>query len=68
MKRGASLLLSAVICGAYAMPAASSAAGAPRRFTASFIQNWYCRDWTQERWEQEFTAAKSAGFDSLILQ
>lgn len=68
MKRGASLLLSAVICGAYAMPAASSAAGAPRRFTASFIQNWYCRDWTQERWEQEFSAAKSAGFDSLILQ
>lgn len=38
------------------------------KFSASFLQNWLCRDWTEERWIQEFSAAKSAGFDSLILQ
>ena len=38
------------------------------KFSASFLQNWLCRDWTEARWIQEFETAKSAGFDSLILQ
>ncbi|MBR4628590.1 MAG: DUF4434 domain-containing protein [Ruminococcus sp.] len=67
MKKKLSIMISAIICTA-AVPADSHAAGSPWKFTSSFIQNWYCRDWTEERWEQEFTAAKSAGFDSLILQ
>ena len=36
--------------------------------SASFLQNWLCRDWTEERWIQEFSEAKAAGFDALILQ
>ncbi|MDO4864866.1 MAG: DUF4434 domain-containing protein, partial [Ruminococcus sp.] len=68
MKKAISTVISAVIGGVSVMPAAASAAEAPHRFTSSFIQNWYCRDWTEARWEQEFTAAKAAGFDSLILQ
>ncbi len=38
------------------------------KFTASFIQSWLCRDWTQERWQQEFAAASETGMDALILQ
>lgn len=38
------------------------------KFTSTFIQSWLCRDWTAQRWEQEFESAKEAGFDSLILQ
>ncbi len=38
------------------------------KFTASFIQSWLCRDWTLERWQQEFAAASDAGMDALILQ
>ena len=40
----------------------------PSKFSATFIQNWLCRDWTKERWVQEFSDARTAGFDSLILQ
>ena len=36
--------------------------------SASFLQNWLCRDWTEERWIQEFSEAKAAGFDALVLQ
>ncbi|MBQ9898487.1 MAG: DUF4434 domain-containing protein [Ruminococcus sp.] len=68
MKKGLTILLSALICAVPTVPADASEAEAPHRFTASFLQGWHCRDWTQERWEEEFSAAKSAGFDSLILQ
>ncbi len=68
MKRELSVIVSALICGAAVIPSGVNAADTPCRFTSSFIQNWYCRDWTYRRWEQEFAAAGSAGFDSLILQ
>ena len=38
------------------------------RFSSTFLQNWLCRDWTEERWIHEFSDAKAAGFDSLIIQ
>ncbi len=47
------------------LPANASEDG---RFTASFLQGWLCRDWTAERWQQEFAAASDAGMDALILQ
>ena len=68
MKKQLCIIISSIICISAAIPAVSYADEAPWKFTSTFIQNWYCRDWTEERWEQEFTAAKSAGFDSLILQ
>lgn len=37
-------------------------------FKSTFIQGWLCRDWTAERWEEEFSAMKDAGFESLIIQ
>ena len=37
-------------------------------FEASFLQGWLCRDWTEDRFLQEFRAMKYAGFRSLILQ
>ncbi len=37
-------------------------------FKSTFIQGWLCRDWTAERWKQEFSAMKDAGFESLIIQ
>ncbi len=37
-------------------------------FKATFIQGWLCRDWTAQRWEEEFSAMKDAGFESLIIQ
>lgn len=47
---------------------ASAASKSDSPFKATFIQGWLCRDWTQERWEQEFSAMKDAGFESLIIQ
>lgn len=38
------------------------------KFNASFLQGWLCRDWTAERWQQEFAAAADAGMEALILQ
>lgn len=38
------------------------------KFYATFIQNWICRNWDYDRWEQEFSAMKNAGFESLIIQ
>lgn len=37
-------------------------------FEASFLQGWYCRDWTQEQWQTEYQAMKDAGFHAVILQ
>ena len=47
---------------------AVSAEKRPSKFRATFIQNWYCRDWTQQRWEQELCSAREAGFDSVVVQ
>lgn len=49
-----------------AMPVSADVVESP--FTATFLQGWLCRDWTVERWNQEFAAAKAVGFDALILQ
>ncbi len=38
------------------------------RFHATFLQGWLCREWTAERWQLEFEAAKDAGFSAMILQ
>ncbi len=68
MKHLVSLMLSAGLLlslGAAVHATEHSAAG---KFSASFIQSWLCRDWTQERWQQEFAAAADAGMDALILQ
>lgn len=37
-------------------------------FTASFLQGWYCRSWTQEQWLHELQDMKDAGFRAVILQ
>ena len=37
-------------------------------FEASFLQGWYCRDWTAERWITELEDMQTAGFRSVILQ
>lgn len=68
MKKALSMAVSAVIGVVSVAPAGASAVEVPHKFSASFIQGWYCRDWDSARWEQEFAAAKSAGLDSLILQ
>lgn len=60
----ASLMVPAFFSGS----TASAAAESESPFKATFIQGWLCRDWTQERWEQEFSAMKEAGFESLIIQ
>ncbi len=65
--RLASILLSGVLLiqSGTMLPAHAAEYG---RFTASFLQGWLCRDWTAERWQQEFAAASDAGMDALILQ
>lgn len=37
-------------------------------FEASFLQGWYCRDWSQEQWQLELQEMKAAGFRAVILQ
>lgn len=63
-------ILSAICMGIMLLPvhARSAESHSQSRFSATFLQNWLCRDWTEERWLQEFSEAKTAGFDSLILQ
>lgn len=39
-----------------------------RRAVGSFIQSWYVRDWKENRWDQELSAMKKAGFEFIILQ
>lgn len=67
MKRLLYVLLAAAVL---LLPARAVHAAARQhpRFSASFLQNWMCRDWTAERWEEEFSHAKQAGFEGLILQ
>ncbi len=69
MKRIVAAFAAALICCAGIIPSDTShAEHRSGRFAATFIQNWYCRDWTQERWNEEFHAAGDAGFNALILQ
>lgn len=71
MKRIISILCAVVFCIVPWTPiniTADSAETNQTKFSATFLQNWMCRDWTLERWIQEFSMAKSAGFDSMILQ
>lgn len=35
--------------------------------TGSFIQSWLIKDWSDARWDEELTAMKKAGIDTLIL-
>ena len=60
------------VCFSLAVPfhAGANAAGADKSpaFSATFLQNWICHDWTQERWIREFSDAEDAGFDAIILQ
>lgn len=44
MKKALSMAVSAVIGVVSLMPAGASAAEVPHKFSASFIQGWYCRD------------------------
>jgi hypothetical protein len=37
-------------------------------FGSSFIQDWYSRNWTQERWAQEFSMLQKIGINEIILQ
>ena len=59
------LLLTMLILPRMVFPVQSAEKG---KFNASFLQGWLCRDWTAERWQQEFAAAADAGMDALILQ
>lgn len=36
--------------------------------SGSFLQSWGCREWTLERWNQEFAAMKELGMEFMILQ
>ncbi len=68
-KKITSALISCVmICSMSNMVNFSASAENNGKFTSTFIQSWLCRDWTAERWQQEFAAASDAGFDSMILQ
>lgn len=37
-------------------------------FEASFLQGWYCRDWSAEQWLTELSDMREAGFHAVILQ
>lgn len=49
-------------------PAAKEIVKTDRKPVGSFIQSWYVRDWTEARWDKEFTEMKKAGFQFIILQ
>ena len=68
MKKMISLLAAAVLAMPAALPMKADCAERPSKFTASFIQGWYCSEWNESRWSEEFMAARDAGFDSLIIQ
>lgn len=36
-------------------------------FRSSFIQYWYCQNWSQLRWEQEFIMLRDIGITEIIL-
>lgn len=69
MKRIIPILITTAVFCTSVLPMNSSCSDKKTgKFKATFIQNWYCRDWTQERWNEEFRAASDAGFEALILQ
>lgn len=37
-------------------------------FQSSFIQYWYCKDWSLEKWELELSMLKEIGITEIILQ
>jgi hypothetical protein len=37
-------------------------------FGSSFIQDWYCQDWDQTRWAQEFSMLQNIGINEIIIQ
>ncbi len=37
-------------------------------YEASFVQGWYCRDWSEEQWQREMQDMKASGFHAVILQ
>ncbi|MBQ9695242.1 MAG: DUF4434 domain-containing protein [Oscillospiraceae bacterium] len=69
MKRILGLFIAALMLLSFpcAMNAGASD-GRPSRFYATFLQNWLCRDWTEDQWREEFDAAREAGFQAVILQ
>jgi len=68
MKKSICSIITVIICAFTLSPCKALCDASEYKFTSSFIQNWYCRDWTKERWIAEFNAAKDVGFESLILQ
>ncbi len=68
MKRTISIILSVMLFLSTLSPLQAGAVKHGSRFYATYLQNWLCRDWTEARWEQEFQAAKEAGFQAIILQ
>ncbi len=61
-------ILLAVCCAAACLKTARTTAAGRPAFHASFLQGWLCRDWTAERWTEEFSAMQAAGFEAVILQ
>lgn len=37
-------------------------------FGSSFIQSWYCEDWSTERWLRELSMLKDIGINEVIIQ
>jgi hypothetical protein len=37
-------------------------------FSSSFIQYWYCENFTKDRWKQELTMLKKLGINEIIIQ
>lgn len=68
MKKITGALTALLICSTCSLPLPSYSAENRSKFSSTFIQSWYCGEWSQERWDQEFSSAKSAGFDSMIIQ
>ena len=68
MKKLLCIILSAVCL--FSVPASADTVprSAPVFFEASFVQGWYCRDWTESQWTAELRAMREAGFRGLILQ
>ena len=63
-----------IIAGLLALPlllTSAEASALPEQsplFEASFLQGWYCRDWTASQWQTEFADMMAAGFRSVIIQ
>ncbi|MDQ7092239.1 DUF4434 domain-containing protein [Desulfosporosinus sp. PR] len=38
------------------------------KFSSSFIQSWYCRNWDYDRWLEEYRMLQAIGIQEVILQ